>query len=55
MRQLSSVRFHAFADYEIMALYDYLDARTHAPPALLARAKANEIRRRAVNAADTEE
>jgi hypothetical protein len=40
MYRLARVRFHAFADYEIMALYDYLDARAHAPPALVARAEA---------------
>jgi mono/diheme cytochrome c family protein len=55
MRRLSMVRFHVFADYEIMALYDYLDARTHAPPALVARAKANEARRKAEIAASSEE
>jgi mono/diheme cytochrome c family protein len=46
MYRLARVRFHAFADYEIMALYDYLSARAHAPAATLARAKANELRRR---------
>ena len=38
--RLARVRFHALADYEIMALYDYLDARAHAPPELVARAEA---------------
>ncbi|MGH6878639.1 MAG: c-type cytochrome [Rhizomicrobium sp.] len=47
MHRLATVRFHVLADYEIMALYDYLDARAHAPPELLARAKANETRRKA--------
>jgi cytochrome c553 len=40
MHRIARVRFHAFADYEIMALYDYLDARAHAPPKLIARADA---------------
>jgi mono/diheme cytochrome c family protein len=55
MRRLSAVRFHIFADYEIMALYDYLDARAHAPLALVARAKANAARRKAETAASTED
>jgi mono/diheme cytochrome c family protein len=55
MRRLSAVRFHVFADYEIMALYDYLDARAHAPPGLVARAKANEARRKAEIAASSDE
>ena len=46
MNRLSKTRFHVFADYEIMALFDYLSARAHAPAALFARAKANERRRR---------
>lgn len=37
MHRLAKVRFHAFADYEIMALYDYLDARAHAPADLVAK------------------
>ena len=40
MHRLAGIAFHAFADYEIMALYDYLDARAHAPPQLVARADA---------------
>jgi cytochrome c553 len=51
MQRLAATRFHAFADFEIMALYDYLDARAHAPAALVARAKANEARRKALIAA----
>lgn len=50
MRHLAAQRFHVFADYEIMALYDYLDARAHAPAALVARAKAAEARRHALAA-----
>lgn len=46
MSRLARVRFHVFADYEIMALFDYLSARAHAPAALFARARANEQRRR---------
>lgn len=46
MSRLARVRFHAFADYEIMALFDYLSARAHAPAAMFARARANELRRR---------
>src|SRR5437016_8591818 len=46
MKRLAAVRFHAFADYEIMALFDYLSARARAPAAMFARAKANELRRR---------
>jgi mono/diheme cytochrome c family protein len=55
MKRLAAVRFHVFADYEIMALYDYLDARAHAPPALLAREKTNESRHRAAIDAQSEE
>lgn len=55
MTRLSSIRFHVLADYEITALYDYLDARAHAPPALLAREKANQSKRRAAIAAQSEE
>jgi len=55
MGRLAAVRFHIFADYEVMALYDYLDARAHAPAALVARAKANEARRKAEIAASAEE
>ena len=40
MARLARLRFHVLADYEIMALYDYLDARAHAPPELVARAEA---------------
>ncbi len=54
MKRLASARFYALADYEIVALYDYLDARAHAPPALVARAKANEARRRAEIAFDSD-
>jgi len=46
MSRLARSRFHVLADYEIMALFDYLSARAHAPAALFARAKANEARRR---------
>ena len=46
MGRLARSRFHAFADYEVMALFDYLSARAHAPAAMFARAKANELRRR---------
>jgi len=53
MRRLAATRFHDFADFEIMALYDYLDARAHAPSALVARARANEARRRAAAAAES--
>jgi mono/diheme cytochrome c family protein len=53
MRRLARIRFHVFADYEIMALYDYLDARAHAPPELVARTKANEARRKAETAAES--
>jgi mono/diheme cytochrome c family protein len=48
MNRLARIRFHAFADYEIVALFDYLSARAHAPAAMFARAKANERRRRAL-------
>jgi cytochrome c553 len=40
MYRLADVRFHVLADYEVMALYDYLDARAHAPAELVARAEA---------------
>jgi cytochrome c553 len=40
MYRLARIRFHGFADYEIMALYDYLDARAHAPADLVARSEA---------------
>lgn len=46
MSRLAKSRFHVLADYEIMALFDYLSARAHAPAALFARARANELRRR---------
>jgi mono/diheme cytochrome c family protein len=46
MMRLATARFHVFADYEIMALFDYLSARAHAPAAMFARARANELRRR---------
>ncbi|MGH6888882.1 MAG: c-type cytochrome [Rhizomicrobium sp.] len=52
MHRLAAARFRFFADYEIMALYDYLTARAHASPALVARARANEARRRAATAAE---
>lgn len=55
MHRLAASRFHDFADYEIMALYDYLDARAHAPPELVARAKANEARRKAETAAESDD
>ena len=40
MHRLARIRFHGFADYEIVALYDYLDARAHAPADIVARAEA---------------
>ena len=40
MHHLAPIRFHAFADYEIMALYDYLAARAHAPSDVVARSEA---------------
>ncbi len=40
MNRLARVRFHVVADYEVMALYDYLQARAHAPAELVARAEA---------------
>jgi hypothetical protein len=40
MFHLARIRFHEFADYEIMALYDYLDARAHAPADIVAHAQA---------------
>ena len=40
MHRLARVRFRFFADYEIMALYEYLWARAHAPADLIARAEA---------------
>ena len=55
MRRLSATRFHVFADYEIMALYDYLNARAHVPPEVVARAKANEARRKAETAAESDD
>jgi mono/diheme cytochrome c family protein len=55
MTRLSATRFHLFADYEIMALYDYLDARAHAPMALRVRAKTNALRQRAANDAASED
>jgi mono/diheme cytochrome c family protein len=55
MHRLAATRFHAFADFEIMALYDYLHARAFAPPALIARAKANEARRQAETAAESDD
>lgn len=55
MHRLAAIRFHVFADYEIMALYAYLDARAHAPPELVARAKANEARRKAEIAAGNDD
>jgi cytochrome c5 len=44
MAWLARHQFHVFADYEIMALYDYLEARTKAPAVLVARANANALR-----------
>lgn len=44
MAWLARDQFHVFADYEIMALYDYLDARRKAPPDVVARANANAAR-----------
>jgi mono/diheme cytochrome c family protein len=38
MQRLADVRFHGFADYEIMALFDYLEARAHASPQAIAHA-----------------
>jgi cytochrome c553 len=55
MRRLAASRFHILADFEIMALYDYLAARAHAPAKLVARAKANEARRKAETAAENED
>jgi mono/diheme cytochrome c family protein len=55
MRRLAVLRFHVLADFEIMALYDYLDARAHAPPELVARAKANEARRKTETAAENDD
>lgn len=55
MKRQSSVRFHVLADYEIMALYDYLNARAHAPPALVARRKANASRQRAASELNNED
>ncbi len=46
MKRLARTRFHAFADYEIMALFAYLSARAHAPAAMFVRARTNELRRR---------
>ena len=37
MHRLARVRFRALADYEIEALFDYLDARAHAPADVLAK------------------
>jgi mono/diheme cytochrome c family protein len=47
MSRIARTRFHVFADYEIMALYDYLDASTRAPPDVIARAAA--LRRHAAS------
>jgi len=47
MWQIARTRFHVFADYEIMALYDYLDASTRAPPEAVAHAAA--LRRHAAS------
>ena len=55
MERLSSIRFRSFADYEIIALLDYLEARVHAPAELVARARANEARRRAQAAAEEQD
>lgn len=43
MHRIAPLRFRAFADYEIVALYDYLDARAHAPAPLVERTR--EMRR----------
>ncbi|HEY5046841.1 MAG TPA: hypothetical protein VII49_02330 [Rhizomicrobium sp.] len=40
MRSLARIRFHTFADYEILALYEYLIARAHAPRDIVVRAEA---------------
>jgi len=40
VRRLAHERFHEFADYEIMALFDYLQARAHASPRAIAHARA---------------
>lgn len=55
MKRLAAVRFHGFADYEIVALYDYLGARAQAPAQLVARARANQARRRAQNASENQD
>jgi mono/diheme cytochrome c family protein len=55
MRRLAARRFHVLADFEVMALYDYLDARAHAPPELVARAKANEAKRKTETAAESDD
>jgi hypothetical protein len=55
MYRLAHARFHVFADYEIMALYDYLDARAQAPAELVARAEAlrrHEESEKLLNGAD---
>jgi cytochrome c553 len=54
MHRLAAVRFRFLADYEIMALYDYLDARAHASPDLVARARASEARHKAAVAAESD-
>lgn len=46
MSRLARLRFHVLADYEIMALFDYLSVRARAPAAMFARARTNEQRRR---------
>jgi cytochrome c553 len=55
MSRLASVRFRVLEDYEIMALLDYLGARAHAPADLIARANANEKRRRAQSAVENQD
>lgn len=40
MHRIAPLRFRAFADYEIVALYDYLQARAHAPATLIAKDEA---------------
>ncbi|HEY1614029.1 MAG TPA: hypothetical protein VGF97_10100, partial [Rhizomicrobium sp.] len=47
MKRLAAIRFHVLEDFEIMALYDYLDARAHAPATLIARASVAAARQRA--------
>jgi cytochrome c553 len=55
MSRVARLRFHAFADYEIMALYDYLAARARAPAAMFARARENALRRREAITRDSDD